>query len=394
MGPLRIGANGRSFADQEGKPFFWLGDTLWEQFRLYTEEDARTILEKRKAQGFTVIQIMLTGLGDGSQPNLFGEPPWLHHDPDTPNEAYFRHADAVIEIARKLDLILAIGVFHQLQRAVITVEKARAYARWVAERYRAAPHIIWSSYPEAKREFCPVLQELAAGLREGDGGRHLVTVHPDPSPTSSSFFPEQDWLDFHSIQTCVDYDLIVPMVTADYQRAPVKPVVMAEGGYEGLEFGKMQTAYEIRKQAYWTHLAGGHHTYGHNDHWTAPEKWRTWIEAPGAYQMGTYRKILESCPAWWDGVPDPAALASDPGEGMTRNLAMRSAHGDWLLVYLSVRAPVTVQMDRITAASTAEALWIDPATGVATSLGRFATTGTRSFAPPDDGQDALLLVRA
>src|SRR6478609_7523289 len=77
MGPLRIGANGRSFSDQEGKPFFWLGDTLWEQFRLYSLEDARTILEKRKAQGFTVIQIMLTGLGDGSQPNLFGEPPWL-----------------------------------------------------------------------------------------------------------------------------------------------------------------------------------------------------------------------------------------------------------------------------------------------------------------------------
>ena len=40
---------------------------------------------------------------------------------------------------------------------------------------------------------------------------------------------------------------------------------VAEMGYEGVEFGKLQTAHQIRQQAYWTQLAGGHHVYGHND---------------------------------------------------------------------------------------------------------------------------------
>ena len=55
--------------------------------------------------------------------------------------------------------------------------------------------------PRAKPEFVPVLRELAAGLREGDGGCHLITFKPDPSPYSSSFLHEEPWLDFNSIQT-------------------------------------------------------------------------------------------------------------------------------------------------------------------------------------------------
>jgi|GEM_PF-5197968 hypothetical protein len=100
-------------------------------------------------------------------------------------------------------------------------------------------------YPQAKQEIVPLLRELAAGLREGDKGRHMITVHPDPAPASSSFIHDESWLAFNAIQTCIDYDLVYKMVSEDYARKPAKPVVMAEGGYEGVEFGKLQTPLEI-----------------------------------------------------------------------------------------------------------------------------------------------------
>ena len=47
-GYISVSENGRYFVDQDGRPFFWLGDTLWELFRCYKIEEAEAILENRK----------------------------------------------------------------------------------------------------------------------------------------------------------------------------------------------------------------------------------------------------------------------------------------------------------------------------------------------------------
>ena len=395
MVTIRVSSNGRYFVDGEGKPFFWLGDTQWELFRCFSLADARTVLERRKSQGFTVIQVMITGVGDGTKPSAAGETPWVGGEPASPNEAYFRNVDSVVEIAGECGLILVMGIFHQLQRQRITCANARPYARWIAQRYRNAPNVVWTMYPEATLEYLPVLRELAAGLREGDDGAHLITVHPDPSPTSSSFIHEEDWLTFNMIQTCVHYELIYGMVSEDYARTPTKPTVMAEGGYEGAEFGKdlkVVKALDIRKQAYWSYLAGGHHSYGHNDNWVSPSTWRSWIDSPGALHLGVCKRVLTALGDWWNLVPDQSLFAAGEGSGLTLNVAARSSTGNWVLAYLSSCTPVTISMDAIRGVATAEASWIDPTDGAKTRLGRFPTKGTREFSPPSPWDDALLLL--
>jgi len=392
MKRIRVSDNGRYFVGQRGEPFFWLGDTQWELFRLFYVPDAKAVLERRKEQGFSVIQIMFTGVGDGAQPNLAGEPPWIGHDPAHPSEVYFRNVDQVIKAADEVGLILVIGVYHQLQRTRITTGNARAYARWIAERYADAPHLIWTMYPEARQEFVPVLRELAAGLHEGDGGAHLITVHPDPSVTSSSFIHEEDWLAFNMIQTCVDYDRIYEMVSADYARTPAKPTVMAEGGYEGVEFNKTQTALEVRKQAYWSYLAGGHHSYGHNDNWVSPSTWRMWIESEGAEHLSVCRRILTGLQEWWNLVPDQSLLGSGEGSGLTLNVAARSSAGHWAIIYFAGQSSAAVAMRRACAGEPVEAVWVDPTSGKRTRIDCFPGTGTRSFTTPSGWQDALLLL--
>ena len=66
------------------------------------------------------------------------------------------------------------------------------------------------------------------GLRDGDGGSHLITFKPDPAPYSSSFIHGESWLDYDSMQTWKSVELIYPMVTRDYNMQPVKPVLMAD----------------------------------------------------------------------------------------------------------------------------------------------------------------------
>ena len=65
-GFLRVSPNGRYFIDQNGKSFFWLGDTQWELFRAFQLADVRAILGDRRRKGFSVVQVMLTGVGDGN----------------------------------------------------------------------------------------------------------------------------------------------------------------------------------------------------------------------------------------------------------------------------------------------------------------------------------------
>lgn len=162
--PVKVSANGRYFVDQLGQPVFWLGTTQWQLTREYSLADVRTIVEESRRHGFTFAQVMVLGVGDGTAANVDGERPWASVAPLTPNEAYFRHVDAVLDIARENHLIISLTLYHQRWRELITERNARDWARWLARRYRSLPNIVWSMTPEAKPEFVPVLRELATGL--------------------------------------------------------------------------------------------------------------------------------------------------------------------------------------------------------------------------------------
>ncbi len=393
--PVQVSSNGRYFVDQKGQPVFWLGTTQWELFRGYTREDARLILDQSKDKGFVFVQTMLMGVGDGTHANVYGQKPWLNDDPRTPNEAHFKHVDAVIQAARERDVILYVMAYHQTCRKRITVDNARVWAKWLAQRYKGMPNIVWSLIPEAKPEFVPLLRELAAGLREGDSGAHLITVEPDPSPYSSSFIHDEKWLDFNSLQTWKSVELIYPMVTHDYNLKPVKPVLMAEGAYEqGSEYGFEVSPLWIRRQAYYSYLAGGHHAYGHNDSWRILPTWKQALDAPGAVQLGILKKVFLARNEWWYLVPDPSIFATGGRtEGQILNLAARHKDGKWALVYLGGKASFSIHMDKLVGAKV-DALWIDPKTGNSTAVGSLSNTGTESFSTPEGWEDALLILES
>jgi hypothetical protein len=393
--PVKVSENNRYFVDANSKPVFWLGTTQWQLFREYTLEEARIILDRSKANGFAFVQVMLMGVGDGTAPNVQGQKPWINDDPLTPNEEYFKNVDAVLRLAGENNLAISMTLYHQRYRNHITLEKARPWAKWLAQRYKDVPQIVWSMTPQANQEFVPVLRELAAGLREGDAGRHLVTFKPDPSPYSSSFLHAEKWLDFNAMQTWKEVKLIYPMVTKDYNLKPVKPVLMAEGAYEaGSEYGFEVTPLWVRRQAYYSYLAGAHHTYGHNDSWRVLPTWKKALDAPGAVQMGILRKIFMARSEWWLLVPDQSVLATGGNiSGDVLSLAARHQDGKWVMIYLAGKASFSVHMNKIAAADVV-AFWTNPKTGDSTPIGRFPNTDVKSFSTPDVWEDALLILEA
>ena len=186
---LGISDNGHFFVDENGKPFYWQGDTEWELLRLFSAEDAKALLLERRKQGFSVIQVMVAGvfpewgIEQGMKP-WAALPAWLDNNPLTPNEAYFSRADAIIKAAEESGMVLVLGVYHSRDSDAgrINPDTARSWASWLARRYKKSPNIVWSMYPHADPASEPVVSATVQGLRAGDGGAHLITMHPDPRP--------------------------------------------------------------------------------------------------------------------------------------------------------------------------------------------------------------------
>jgi hypothetical protein len=388
---IQVSPNGHYFVGADGRPFFWQGDTEWELFHLYSEADAAGLLRLRHEEGFNVIQVSVK-----PQPNWGAkgmraadlEEAWSNGDPRTPNETYFRRVDAIVAAAARNNLVLAIQVYHgiDVDRGRIDVGSGRAWARWLGLRYRNAGNIVWSMAPHATGESVPMLRAVVEGLREADGGAHLITIHPDPAPYPLDFMNSEPWLAFNTLQTwSTNYSANYEDVLADYQRTPRRPVVDGEARYEG-EDGT--SPLETRRVGYWACLAGGFYSYGHRDSWTAPWKWREFAPSPGAWQLKILGDLFRSLD-WWTLVPDSSLLID---AGRRGNVAARSSSGSWILAYLPLAGPATLRLDALAAAK-AECWWIDPQTGTRIRIGVFPTGQPQDFSAPPAWQDAVFLAR-
>jgi hypothetical protein len=142
---VTVSANRRFLQTETGAPFFWLGDTAWELFHRLTVEEAEFYLENRRRKGLNVIQAVALAEFDGIRtPNAYGDYALTDEDPTRPNEAYFRHVDAVIDLAAAKGLYVGllptwadkVTPMWGAGPAIFTVENAHSYGRWLGARYK------------------------------------------------------------------------------------------------------------------------------------------------------------------------------------------------------------------------------------------------------------------
>jgi len=421
--PLDVSEDGRHLVRPDGTPFFWLGDTAWELFHRLDREEAQTYLDDRAEKGFTVIQAVALAELDGlNTPNPYGETPLKNNDPTRPNEAYFEHVDYIIDQAEKRGLYVGLlptwgDKFNKKWGAgpeIFTPENARTYGEVLGERYRDAP-VIWilggDRNPENEEDKA-IIRAMAEGIRSGDGGRHLMTYHPQGRSQSWRWFHKEAWLDFNMFQSGHDaFDHPNYQTTREgYLLAPTKPVIDGEPRYEDHpvnwepKYGWFD-AFDVRQAAYWSVLSGAFgHTYGNHNIWQMWEEGREpvnhartpWYEAldhVGARQMGHLRRLFRSRP-FLDLVPDQSMLAESAGTGAAHQRAARDETGRFLMAYTPYGHPVSVWLGALPGTN-ARAYWFNPRTAEVDTIGTIRASGPRSFDPPGEagrGYDWVLVV--
>lgn len=418
---LKVTDNKRFLVTADGRPFFWLGDTAWELFHRATREDAERYLTTRAAQRFTIIQAVVLAEFDGlTEPNAYGHVPLRNNDPAQPNDAYFAHVDWIVAKTNALGMYVGMlptwgDKWNKKWGAgpeIFTPENAQRYGEWLGRRYKDAG-IVWilgGDRPIEADSHKDIIRAMARGLRTGDGGAHLMTFHPPGGNGSSTWFHDDEWLDFNMRQNghVTEFTDRYARTRVDYDRTPIKPVLDGEPIYEDhpISFDAKKLGHsisaDVRRPLYWNLFSGAFgHTYGHHSvwqMWTTSRKpvnnpllpWTEAIDQPGAAQMQHGRALMESRP-FLTRIPDPDVIVtgtvptSVPGSGRHQFVATRDANGSYAMVYAPVGRTFSVRMSVI-AGPKVKAWWFNPRTGAATAIGTFPNTAERAFTPPDRGE--------
>jgi len=412
---IRVSPDKHFLQAEKGEPFFWLGDTGWLLLTKLTTSEAARYFADRQVKGFNVIQVMLLhGLTDT---DIYGDSALRNRNIATPGEAYWRHLDSIVNLAGSNCLYLALvpvwgGV---VKKAKPTMAQTRAYASFLAHRYKDKPNIIWMNGGDIKgSDYEAVWNTIGTTLKAEDPG-HLVTFHPRGRASSSFWFQQQPWLDFNSVQSGhrsyeQDTSRDDPRygednwryIEADYKRTPAHPVLDAEPSYEQIPHGLHDTsqprwtAGDVRRYAYWSVFAGAcGFTYGDNSvmqmlepgdkgNYGAHIPWWKALDDPGASQVG-YLKQLMLSRSYFDRVPDQS-LVADQGKRYDYIVATRGK--DYAFIYTCTGRTFKINpfANHLTAS------WYNPRTGETTSLG---AVHSNTFDPPGEprpGNDWVLIL--
>lgn len=397
--PLKVSQNQRYLVDANQRPFFVMADTPWFIQKLKLE-DVRMLMDDRLAKGFNTLFLEL--LDDEHIPAIDGNGSTAFHPPTDitkPVEAFWRHAEAVLEEAEKRGLFVIhnsiwFGYGKGLWIHHITPESCRIYGEFIATRFARFKNLMWmhvgDRIPDERLRACA--RNLAAACKRFAPDQ-LQTAHLQHEYASATHFNNEPWLDVNMAYT---YGPAYWHVLPEYQRSePRRPLLFGETGYEDepnaihllpdAKRGDLWTPFRIRRNAWWGVLSGACGYCAGTRLWRWEPHWREVMQARSSIEAPHLKQCLESIP-WHRLTPDvkEELLISGRGNwpGADFATAALADDGSCAVIYFPTTRSFTVDLAKLKAPVAAR--WFDPTSGTSRTVdgAPFAENGRRELTPP------------
>ncbi|TVR52043.1 MAG: DUF4038 domain-containing protein [Spirochaetaceae bacterium] len=337
---ISVSPNGDRFIDENGRPFFYLGDTVWSVFTHTTEEEWVEYLEYRAAQGYNVVQINILPQHDASGPGL-GQKPFAvktdgTYDFSRFDEPYFARVDRMLEAAVSRGFVPALVVLwcdyvpetwlsaiktgHVMPR-----ENVEPYVEYISRRFaRFNPMYLVAGDTSDADLSNPAswwYYETALKTIKKHDPSALTTVHIW-GPRSLKYdlpssFLDSELIDFFMYQSGHGFEwwsnpYELPRFFDAAKKS--KPIVNGEPCYEGIGHSHgRHSAHSVRRAVWMSLLSGAsagvtygahgiwswHHAisdfanWGPN-HFKTPFDWRTALRFPGAWDVAYARRLFDT----------------------------------------------------------------------------------------------------
>ena len=402
-GRLKVSDNQRFLQFENGKPFFWMGETAWLMPEHLNREEVLYYLKTCREAGYNMAQVQV--LNDVPAFNIYGVP---SHDKQgklltNVPYSYWDHLDYIVDVAAQNDIYIGmVCIWGGLVKdGKMNVEQAKTYGRFLANRYKNCPNIIWIIGGDIQGDIKAEVWEALATTIKGIDKNHLMTYHPRGRYTSAKWWSKASWIDFHTFQSghrrygqrMGNKDYPIPdnteednwmYVDSTWSYKPIKPVLDDEPSYEGIPKGlhdanePLWQACDVRRYAYWSVFAGScGHSYGHSaimqfyreGYDPSYHNRKSWTEAlydPGFNQMKYLKQLMLTMP-YFERVPDQS-IVLDNGTQYDRLAATRG--NDYLLVYNYTSRVMKIDLRKISG-DKKHVWWMNAGTGRLTYLGLY-----------------------
>lgn len=402
-GKLKVSDNSRYLVHENGTPFFWLGNTAWLLPQRLNRDEVGTFLSNERQNGYNVEQIQV--INGFPTFNIYGQ---MANDESFDFEPYTKkgvygywdHLDFIVDCAANQGIYIAFDCIWGGQVNNMPVDKAEKYGRFLAERYKDKPNVIWMIGGDCRGDKGTESWDALARAIKSIDKNHVMTYHPRGRTASATWFNDREWLDFNMFQSGHrrygqrngDGDYTIKdnteedswrYVDLSQEKKPLKPVLDGEPSYEDIPQGLHDLTqprwqdYDVRRYAYWSVFGGScGHTYGHNSimqfkrpgvngAYAAEKPWWDAQKDPGYQQMKYLKNLILAFP-FTERVADQSIIVSANGEKYDRIIATRG--NDYLLVYNYTGKPCTLDLTKISGAK--KKLWImNPSDGSFKYLG-------------------------
>ena len=182
-GKLQVSENGRYLQHENGTPFFWMGDTGWLLPEKLDRDEASYYLTKCREAGFNMVQVQT--VNGVPAINFYGQ----YSFPDGFNfkdinkkgvYGYWDHMDYIIKKAEQNGIYIGmVCIWGNLVKAGLMNEKeAEAYGKFLAERYKDSPNIVWFIGGDVRGDIKPEVWNTLARTIKSIDKNHLMTFHP------------------------------------------------------------------------------------------------------------------------------------------------------------------------------------------------------------------------
>lgn len=418
-GRLKVAENHRYLQFENGKPFFWLGDTGWLLPERLDRAEAQYYLQRCSDAGFNIVQVQVM---DGVPSyNIYGQQSlpagWdlTKADPEG-TYSYWDHLDYIVKTAEQNGIYIGMVPIwgSQVKSGNINAAQAKAYGTFLANRYKKTPNIVWIMGGDIQGDVHPEVWESLATTIKSIDKNHLMTYHPRGRYTSAKWWSQAKWIDFHTFQSghrkygqrMGSKDYPIPdnteednwmYVDSTWAYKPMKPVLDSEPSYEGIPKGlhdpneERWQDYDVRRYAYWSVFAGScGHTYGNNSIMQmlkpgyptgygtngAEKPWYNALNDPGFNQMRYLKDLMLTMP-YFDRIPDPSIIVGENGKQYARLLATRG--NDYMMIYNYLCRPMKIDLRKVSGDKKA-VWWMDASNGQLEYLGEFDSKVT-TFVP-------------
>lgn len=295
------------------------------------------------------------------------------------------------------DAVTGAGGFTGLGFANATKSKAWNYGAWLADRWKAYPHIIWvaggdygSGGQTLDTQQKAAVESVISGMKSVSGQQSVFwTAHWD-----------RDSISTDTALTSVTFDIngsycaeaVAERTRQAYAHSPTSPAMVIEWFYENDLFGGSAP---YRKYMYWAFLGGiaggffGEEQIWRFDDGTPGTDYTTLLNTQGTLDAVRLFAFWDARP-WWrlkpSGLGGMGTLITAGGgtaspQSTTYVAAAATSEGDLLLAYIPPDHTGSITVDMTKVSATVQARWFDPANATFTTIGAFANTGTHAFTP-------------